>query len=128
MGPLIPYTVRWWNCSKTITTLNWEEHQQWLIEYIESHPDFVTPEYRRNEVLGFLKNQTLEDLCISRPQSRLSWGIPLPFDPDYVTYVWFDALTNYASIPASMGDPALPGFGKAPDKEAALLALQTSTS
>ena len=81
-------------------------HQQWLIEYIESHPDFVTPEYRRNEVLGFLKNQTLEDLCISRPQSRLSWGIPLPFDPDYVTYVWFDALTNYASIPASMGDPA----------------------
>ena len=96
------------------------KHQQWLIEYIESHPDFVTPEYRRNEVLGFLKNQTLEDLCISRPQSRLSWGIPLPFDPDYVTYVWFDALTNYASIPASMGDPALPGFGKAPDKEAAL--------
>jgi methionyl-tRNA synthetase len=78
-----------------------KDHQQWLIDYIESHPDFVYPDIRRNEVLGFLKNNTLEDLCITRPASRLSWGIPVPFDPEYVTYVWFDALVNYISIPQS---------------------------
>ena len=55
--------------------------------------------------LGFLKNNTLEDLCISRPVTRLNWGIPLPFDANYVTYVWFDALTNYISMPAAAGDP-----------------------
>jgi methionyl-tRNA synthetase len=80
-------------------------HQPWLIEYIEAHPEFIRPDYRRNEVLGFLKSQELADLCISRPASRLNWGIPLPFDSDYVTYVWFDALVNYASAPASLGDP-----------------------
>jgi methionyl-tRNA synthetase len=78
--------------------------QPWLIDYIEKNPSFVCPDYRRNEVLGFLKNTVLEDLCISRPVSRLNWGIPLPFDPDYVTYVWFDALVNYISIPAAHGD------------------------
>ena len=82
------------------------QHQQWLIDYIEANPDFVAPDYRRNEVLGFLKNETLEDLCISRPKERLEWGIPLPFDPNYVTYVWFDALTNYLSIPRSRGEEA----------------------
>ena len=82
------------------------QHQQWLIDFIEANPDFVRPDYRRNEVLGFLKNETLEDLCISRPKERLEWGIPLPFDPDYVTYVWFDALTNYLSIPRSRGEEA----------------------
>ena len=61
------------------------QHQQWLIDTIEANPDFISPFYRRNEVLGFLKNNTLEDLCISRPSSRLNWGIPLPFDPDFVT-------------------------------------------
>ncbi len=89
-------------------------HQQWLIDYIEANPQFIQPDYRRNEVLGFLKNNTLEDLCISRPASRLNWGIPLPFDKDYVTYVWFDALVNYISIPAAQGDKALlnaiPGY------------------
>ena len=50
---------------------------------------------------------TLEDLCITRPAARLNWGIPLPFDPDYVTYVWFDALVNYISVPAAHGDPAV---------------------
>lgn len=79
-------------------------HQSWLIDYIETHPDFVQPSYRRNEVLGFLKNNTLEDLCITRPASRLNWGIPIPFDPNYVTYVWFDALVNYISVPAAHGD------------------------
>jgi methionyl-tRNA synthetase len=77
------------------------EHQQWLIEYIEANPTFIQPDYRRNEVLGFLNNNTLEDLCISRPAARLNWGIPLPFDQDFVTYVWFDALVNYASIAAA---------------------------
>jgi methionyl-tRNA synthetase len=76
-------------------------HQQWLIDYIEANPDFVTPTYRRNEVLGFLKNNTLEDLCISRPAARLNWGIPLPFDKEFVTFVWFDALVNYISIPSA---------------------------
>jgi methionyl-tRNA synthetase len=78
--------------------------QQWLIDYIEANPSFVQPDYRRNEVLGFLKNNTLEDLCISRPASRLNWGIPIPFDKNFVTYVWFDALVNYISIPAAHGD------------------------
>ena len=81
-------------------------HQQWLIDHIEANPSFIQPDYRRNEVLGFLKNHTLEDLCISRPAARLTWGIPLPFDPAYVTYVWFDALVNYISIPAALGDAA----------------------
>jgi methionyl-tRNA synthetase len=79
-------------------------HQQWLIDYIEANPTFIQPDYRRNEVLGFLKNNVLEDLCISRPAARLNWGIPLPFDKDYVTYVWFDALVNYISVPAALGD------------------------
>ena len=82
-------------------------HQQWLIDYIEANPDFIAPSYRRNEVLGFLKNNTLEDLCISRPLARLNWGIPLPFDKEFVTYVWFDALVNYISVAAAHGDPTV---------------------
>ncbi|WP_028571961.1 methionine--tRNA ligase [Desulfonatronum lacustre] len=65
-----------------------------LREHIEANPDFIRPERYRNEVLGLLR-EDLGDLCISRPKSRLSWGIELPFDPEYVTYVWFDALLNY---------------------------------
>ncbi|HIG31411.1 MAG TPA: methionine--tRNA ligase [Verrucomicrobiales bacterium] len=80
------------------------DQQDWLIEHIESNPDFITPSYRKNEVLGFLKNNKLEDLCITRPAERLNWGIPLPFDKDYVTYVWFDALINYITVPAAHGD------------------------
>ena len=67
------------------------KHREWLIEHVETHPDFILPENRRNEVLGYLR-RPLGDLCISRPASRVGWGIPLPFDPGYVTYVWFDAL------------------------------------
>jgi methionyl-tRNA synthetase len=70
------------------------KYQQWLIDHINNHPEFITPERYRNEVLSFLK-EPLEDLCISRPTSRLTWGIPLPFDARFVTYVWFDALINY---------------------------------
>ncbi len=72
------------------------QYQDRLITYIEDHPDFIQPQSRSNEVLGFLR-KSLEDLSISRPKSRLSWGIELPFDPNYVTYVWFDALVNYVS-------------------------------
>src|SRR5439155_13406795 len=72
-----------------------------------ANPDFIQPSSRRNEVLGLLKNVALEDLCITRPTARLSWGIPLPFDPHFVTYVWLDALVNYVSIPAVYGDPVV---------------------
>jgi methionyl-tRNA synthetase len=78
-------------------------YQQWLIDYITDHPDFIRPDYRRNEVLGFLR-QPLGDLCITRPVSRLSWGIPLPFDTDYITYVWFDALLNYLTAAGYLND------------------------
>lgn len=73
------------------------QYQERLIEHIKTHDDFIRPVSRRNEVLGFLQTQKLGDLSISRPKSRLSWGIELPFDKDYVTYVWFDALVNYVS-------------------------------
>ena len=69
-------------------------YQDWLIDHIKQHPNFIRPERYRNEVLAFLR-EPLEDLCISRPKSRLQWGITLPFDDNYVTYVWFDALLNY---------------------------------
>ena len=69
-------------------------YQQPLIEHIRKHPEFITPERYRNEVLAFL-SEPLTDLCISRPKSRLTWGIELPFDNKFVTYVWFDALINY---------------------------------
>ena len=72
------------------------KYQAWLIEYLEENPGFIQPERYRNEVLGFLR-EPLQDLSISRPKSRVQWGIPLPFDDQYVTYVWFDALINYYS-------------------------------
>ena len=78
-------------------------YQDWLVDYIQTHPDFILPALRRNEVLGFLR-QPLGDLCISRPASRLNWGIPLPFDPDFVTYVWFDALLNYVTAAGYLQD------------------------
>ncbi len=83
-------------------------YQEWLIDYINLHPDFIRPERYRNEVMAFLR-EPLEDLCISRPKKRLSWGIPLPFDNDYVTYVWFDALINYVS---ALGYPSDERFKK----------------
>ena len=79
------------------------KYQDWLIKYIkdtDKNPEriyYIQPASRRNEVLGFLENNKLEDLCISRPVERLSWGIPLPFSSKHVTYVWFDALINYIS-------------------------------
>ena len=70
------------------------KYQDWLIQYIEETPGFVLPEARKNWVLGQLK-EPIADLCISRPKERLSWGVELPFDDGYVSYVWFDALLNY---------------------------------
>lgn len=72
------------------------KYQDWLINHINEHPDYIRPERYRNEVLAFLR-EPLEDLCISRPKTRLQWGITLPFDEKYVTYVWFDALINYVT-------------------------------
>ncbi len=79
------------------------KYQKWLIKHIEDNPDFIRPETRRNEMLGFLR-KPLEDLCISRPKSRLHWGVEIPFDNDYVTYVWFDALINYVTSPGYTTD------------------------
>ena len=83
-------------------------YQDWLIDHIRTNPDFIRPERYRNEALSFLK-EPLEDLCISRPRSRLTWGIPLPFDDNFVTYVWFDALINYVS---ALGYPEGERFGR----------------
>jgi methionyl-tRNA synthetase len=80
----------------------------WLEQYLQDHPDFIRPERYRNEVLGMLREDAgLGDLCISRPKSRLDWGIELPFDSNYVCYVWFDALVNYLS---GIGWPDAPDF------------------
>lgn len=73
------------------------KYQDWLISYIEKTPSFIEPKIRYNEVLSFLKLNKLADLCISRPKERLSWGIPLPFNSNFIVYVWFDALLNYIS-------------------------------
>lgn len=82
--------------SETNYWFKMSQYREQLVNYIHDNPSFIQPDFRRNEVLGFLR-QPLGDLCISRPKSRLNWGIELPFDTDYVTYVWFDALTNYIS-------------------------------
>lgn len=72
------------------------KYQDWLISHIEKNPEFLQPETRRNEVLGFLR-KPLSDLCITRPRTRLEWGVTFPPDEDYVLYVWVDALVNYIS-------------------------------
>ncbi|OHE89064.1 MAG: methionine--tRNA ligase, partial [Verrucomicrobia bacterium RIFCSPLOWO2_12_FULL_64_8] len=78
------------------------KYQDWLVEHLGAHEDFIFPRYRHKQVLEFLK-EPLNDLCISRPKERLEWGIPLPFDEAYVTYVWFDALLNYYSAVVDRG-------------------------
>jgi len=89
-----------------------EKHRAWLRQVIQDNPDWIFPAFRAREVLGALENP-IGDLCISRPKSRLAWGIPLPFDEDQVTYVWFDALINYISAPGYDGakvDPRWPAL------------------
>jgi methionyl-tRNA synthetase len=73
------------------------KHRDWLLGYIDAHPDYVTPSFRQGELRNAVE-RLAGDLCISRPKARLEWGIELPFDPGYVTYVWFDALVNYISF------------------------------
>ncbi|HEU5195425.1 MAG TPA: methionine--tRNA ligase [Methylomirabilota bacterium] len=106
-------------CPDHQTPLEWIEeenyffkmskYQGWLIEYINAHPELIRPERYRNEILGFLRDP-LQDLSISRPRRRLEWGIPVPFDDKYVTYVWFDALINYVSALGGPGDPRFEKF------------------
>ncbi len=74
-------------------------YQAWLVDFLKANESFIFPKYRQKQVLEFLK-EPISDLCISRPRERLEWGIPLPFDEKYVTYVWFDALLNYYSAVA----------------------------
>ena len=81
-------------------------HQDALVKHIEDNPEWIVPEIRRNEVLGFLR-QPLGDLSISRPKTRVSWGIPLPFDDEHVAYVWVDALINYLTASGAI-DPERP--------------------
>lgn len=78
------------------------QYQGWLIDFLTRNENFIFPRYRQKQVLEFLK-EPLNDLCISRPKERLEWGIPLPFDENYVTYVWFDALLNYYSAVVDKG-------------------------
>jgi methionyl-tRNA synthetase len=80
------------------------KYQNWLIKYINDNHDFIKPPSRYGEVLSFLKLNKLNDLCISRPKERLSWGIPTPFSSEHVTYVWFDALLNYISAVGSFDE------------------------
>jgi len=75
-----------------------------VVAHFEAHPEAITPDGYRKEVLGLLRDAALGDLCISRPKRRLEWGIELPFDPNYVTYVWFDALISYVSALQAHGE------------------------
>jgi methionyl-tRNA synthetase len=96
------------DCRRTVEKINEKnyffklsKYQNWLIDYINKHQDFIKPVSRREEVLRFLELNRLSDLCVSRPKERLTWGISLPFSPNHVTYVWFDALINYISAVGS---------------------------
>ncbi|MCE2960429.1 MAG: class I tRNA ligase family protein [Akkermansiaceae bacterium] len=86
------------------------EHTPWLREFLENSNDTILPSFRKSELLNALEKNTGTDLCISRPKDRLTWGIELPFDQDFVTYVWFDALINYISFVGYTADASLPDF------------------
>jgi methionyl-tRNA synthetase len=73
------------------------QYKEWLLRYLDNRADAVIPDFRQTELRNAVEKIS-GDLCISRPKSRLDWGIQLPFDKDFVTYVWFDALTNYISF------------------------------
>jgi methionyl-tRNA synthetase len=92
------------------------DHTEWLKNHIRTHPDFITPAFRTNDVINALESSGGIDLCISRPRERLSWGIPLPFDEESVNFVWFDALSNYISFAGYLakecGNEGLPDFDR----------------
>ena len=107
-----------WGEVVVIEEENWyfklSEHTAWLKSYLEATPDAVIPAFRKSELLNALERNSGTDLCISRPKERLRWGIELPFDTDFVTYVWFDALINYVSFAGyrAAPDAGLPDFSK----------------
>jgi methionyl-tRNA synthetase len=93
------------------------QHKDWLLRYLDNRADAVIPDFRQKELRNAVEKisdnrQSGSDLCISRPKSRLDWGIELPFDKDFVTYVWFDALTNYISFAGY--DPSQSTFNSQP--------------
>ncbi|GIW40581.1 MAG: methionine--tRNA ligase [Candidatus Binatia bacterium] len=85
-------------------------YQGALLRHLERHPETIVPDRYRNEVLSLLREQALGDLCISRPKTRLGWGIELPFDERFVTYVWFDALLSYVSGLKAKGEKTFDRF------------------
>ena len=87
------------------------QHKDWLLRYIDHRKDAVIPDFRQTELRNAVERIS-GDLCISRPKSRLDWGIELPFDKDFVTYVWFDALSNYISFAGY--DPKIDKYEKQP--------------
>ena len=89
------------------------KHKAWLKQFVEGRADFVIPDFRRLELLNAI-DRISGDLCVSRPRERLSWGIEFPFDPDYVTYVWFDALLNYVTFAGYLAETGagLPDFAE----------------
>ncbi|HEY5767029.1 MAG TPA: class I tRNA ligase family protein, partial [Candidatus Udaeobacter sp.] len=87
------------------------QHKDWLLQYLNKRADAVIPDFRQTELRNAVEKLS-GDLCISRPRSRLDWGIELPFDKDFVTYVWFDALTNYISFAGY--DPSLSTLSSQP--------------
>lgn len=86
------------------------DHTPWLREFLEKSDDTILPSFRKSELINALEKNTGSDLCISRPKERLTWGIELPFDAEFVTYVWFDALINYISFIGYTPDATLPDF------------------
>ncbi len=105
-----------WGEVVEIAEENWyfklSEHTDWLKGFLETHPEVIIPAFRKAELLNALEKNSGIDLCISRPKERLQWGIEFPFDEDYVTYVWFDALINYISFAGyqATGESGLPDF------------------
>jgi methionyl-tRNA synthetase len=89
------------------------QHKEWLLSYIGSRKDAVIPDFRQTELRNAVEKLS-GDLCISRPKSRLDWGIELPFDKDFVTYVWLDALTNYISFAGY--DPKVDSYERQPQE------------
>jgi methionyl-tRNA synthetase len=87
------------------------DHKKWLLDYLDKRDDAVIPDFRRTELRNAVEKLS-GDLCISRPKSRLDWGIELPFDRDFVNYVWFDALTNYISFAGY--DPNIDNYERQP--------------
>lgn len=97
---------------------NWyfklSEHAEWMKNFVETSDTFIQPSFRKAEVLNAIERSFGNDLCISRPKERLHWGIEIPFDSDFVTYVWFDALINYISYAGYLAEEGsgLPDFEK----------------